>query len=259
MTHDEYAKTTHETPYLFVIRSGSKVLYYFGERHSFNPDDKQWITVKDFWRKFCAETADTKRIAFMEGGLRKGNDYEKKSIMDEGGMGLLAHLAHKEGIAIHSPEPDDVYERNELEKQFLRKEIQLYYFARVVHQWCRKLEPRPDFKKYICQYLERDKKSSKWDDFDFSLESIIRNYEEIFNRPFDKNDKDFLYSVVNPVELRTVINRVSRHSSEIRDEYMVKEIVKYISEGYSVFGQFGASHGVRQEPLLKELLENPSA
>jgi hypothetical protein len=46
-------------------------------------------------------------------------------------------LAAQENIKVFSPEPDEAYERSELEKEFPRDAIQYYYFARMVLQWGR--------------------------------------------------------------------------------------------------------------------------
>ena len=257
MTYDEYQKNRHKTPYLLTIRAGSNFLYYFGERHSFNPEDTQWVEEKEFWNKFLSDTENQKRIVFVEGGKRPDEVDEKQSILKHGGMGLATYFAHQAGIETYSPEPNEKWERSELEKEFTREQIQCYYFSRVVHQWGRKQNPKPVFEEYITHFLEGDKKESGWSDFDFSLGSMKKIHVDIFHTAFNENDADFFYSVVNPVELKTIVNKVSRASSEIRDKYIVGKIEEYIKQGYSIFAQYGCSHVVMQEPLLKEIFSEP--
>lgn len=257
MSYEEYQTTRHKTPYMVLLKSGFNFLYYFGERHSFNPTDEQWIEEKSFWQDFLEKTEGQKRIVFTEGGKRPIEKNEEQAILKHGGMGFVTYLAHKENIRTYSPEPNESYERLEMEKRFSREQIQYYYFARVVHQWSRKHNPKPDFEEYINRYLESDKKESGWSDFSFSLESMKKIHNDIFHTTFDENDSDFFYGVTNPVVLKTEINEVSRASSMIRDEYIVKEIQKYISKGYSIFAQYGCSHVVMQEPLLKEIFSKP--
>jgi hypothetical protein len=252
MSYSEYAKTRHKTPYELVISSSGKSLYYFGERHSFDPKDEQWDQVKTFWNKFMAQPAE-KRVVLTEGGVRPIEKSEAESIVEHGGMGLVTHLATLANIPIRSPEPDEAYERSELEKEFFRDEIQYYYFARVVHQWSKKL-PQPDFEAYMASYLETDKRRSGWDGYDFSLNHMKEIHEKLFGKGFDPRDDKFFYDVSNPADTATAINRVSSRSSVIRDLYIVREIEKYWKDGYSIFAQFGWSHVVMQEPLLKELL-----
>ncbi len=141
-----------------------------------------------------------------------------------------------------------------LEKQFSREEIEYYYFARIVHQWGKRLDPKPEFNKYIIQFLERDRKQSGWNDFDFSLENLKTIHKKLFNTEFDLSNLNFFRELVTPVELKTVINKVSRASGDIREAHIIKEIYKYWKDEYSIFIEYGSGHAVIQEPLLKEML-----
>ncbi len=254
MSYEEYSKIRHKTPYTFSIKSGSNFLYYFGERHSFNPADTEWVEQRKFWNDFLWKTKDTKRIVFVEGGIPPIEVSEEQSIIKHGGMGLATYLARQEGIETYSPEPQGKYEREELEKEFSKDEIQYYYYARAVHQWGRMQNSELSFEKYINRYLDRDKEESGWAGFDFSLESMKKIHTSLFQAVFDENDTDFFYNIVNPVEQKTVINKVAAKSSGIRDTYIVGEIKKYILNGYSIFAQYGCSHVVMQEPLLREVI-----
>ncbi len=255
MTYKEYAKIRHPIPYYLKLTSGSNLLYYFGEKHSFDPAHPQWKEEKDFWKEFLEHTSDHKRIVFIEGGIRGDEINEEQSIIKHGGMGLATYLAHQENIETFSPEPDEVHERAELEKDFSREEIQYYYFARMVHQWGNKHDPKPDFEEYMNRSLEGDKKSSDWSDFDFSMDAMKKIHHIIFKTKFNENDTNFFYNAINPVVIQSVVNKVSRMSSEIRDTYIVQQIEKYMNDGYSIFAQFGCSHVVMQEPLLREVLK----
>lgn len=253
MTYNDYVKQRHSVPYTFILESKGNFIYYFGEAHSFDPEHPQWVGQKDFWNDFVKNTEGKKRIAFIEGGERPVSKDEKEAILNHGGMGLVTWLAHEAGIERFSPEPDEKYERDELEKNFTKEEIQYYYFARVVHQWHRK-NPQPNFEEYINRYLEDDKKQSGWTDFDFSIDAMKKIHTDIFHTEFDIHDTDFFYNAGNPTKGLSVVNAVSRASSAIRDEYIVEQICKYVKDGYSIYLQFGCTHAVMQEPLLRELL-----
>ncbi len=256
LTYEQYAAIKHRTPYALSLKSGPNFLYYFGEQHSFKPADMQWVALKEFWNEFLEKTKGQKRIVFTEGGMRPVEQNKGQAILKHGGMGLVTHLAHQENIKMHSPEPDEAHERSELEKSFSRDVIQYYYFARVVLQWGRKTDPKPDFVKYITRYLQSDEKRSGWIGYDFSLEAMKEIHSELFQIPFDENDIDFFYDTSNPVVIKSEINKVSAASSMIRDEYIVSEIQKYMNEGYSIFAEYGCSHVVMQEPVLRELFES---
>lgn len=253
LTYEEYSKIRHNIPYTLSLKSGENFLHYFGERHLFNPLDPQWDELKTFWNDFLDKTKGQKRIVFTEGGIRPVEASEEQAIVKHGGMGLATFLANQEKISTHSPEPDEKYERLELEKSFSKDIIQYYYFARVVLQWSKKNEPKPNFIEYINRYLASDKRESGWDTYDFSLDNMKKIHKELFNQDFNEHDAQFFYDVSNPVVIKSVVNEVSAASSIIRDEYMISEIQSFIRKGYSIFAECGCSHVVMQEPELREL------
>ena len=180
---------------------------------------------------------------------------EEESIVHDGGMGLLTYLAHEAGVESYSPEPSEHEERAELEKYFSREEIQYYYFARAVDQWTRKAEPRLDLEIYIESFLRADARGSGWNDFDFSFANMKAIHHRLFGTEVDPSAEDFWYSVTNPVSGPSVINQVAGACSHFRDEHIVKEIVQRMQNGESIFAQYGYSHVVMQEPLLRALLK----
>jgi hypothetical protein len=258
MTYEEYEKTRWEFPYVFTVNKDNKSLYYFGEVHSYDPKDDQWARLKDFWNEFLEKTKGGQRMVFTEGGVRPVENTEEEAIVKWGGMGLVTFLAAQENIKVFSPEPDEAYERSELEKEFPRDAIQYYYFARMVLQWGRHQDPKPEFTEYLSKHLIQDQRESGWSDFDFSLENMIQIHKDLFSKDFDQNDKSFFRKVATPVHLETVINKVSRKSGEIRDEYIVSQIAEYMENSYSLFVQYKNSHAVVQRRYLEELLDkNP--
>ena len=254
MTYEEYSAIKHITPYTFSIPSGSNVLYYFGERHSFDPKYEQWTSEKVFWQSFLDASHGHKRIAFVEGRKRPVPESEEQGILTDGGMGFITYLAHQQGIDTHCPEPKRSDERQELLKQFSREESQYYYFARVVGQWNRKQEPKPDFESYMDAFLESDKADTGWTNFEFTLEKMKEIHTALFHTEFDMNDLEFFHTICNPTRTDTVINRVARASATMRDTHIVEEIQRYMNDGYSVYVQFGGTHAVIQEPLLRDVL-----
>lgn len=255
MSYEEYAKVEHGSPYILKLKRKNGSLYYFGEKHSFDPNFEQWKDAKGLWAEFLADPS-LKKIALVEGGVRTARATEADSVIADGGMGLVAYLAAQAGIETASPEPEDRVERTGLEKEFSRDEIQYYYFARMVHQWLRKAEPRPDFDVYLTRSLEADRRTSGWADYDFSLSHMYAVHKRLFGAPFSLNDKGLFYETTNPVnEKRNRINDVSKRSGELRDEHVVNVIADYLEKGYSVYAQYGHSHVVMQEPWLRERFE----
>jgi len=254
MTFEEYKNIKkHNIPYFYIIKFGDNFLYYFGEKHSFDFQDGQWVVMKNFWSDFLENTINKKRIVFIESGKPVIKETEEKAIREGGGSGLATFLASKENIGVICPEPNMSYQFSELEKYFKHEEIEYYFFARTVAQWHRN-NPKPDFKKYIQSFLDRDKKASGWDDIDFTVEGMEKIHKNIFNTEFNQEDRNFFVETASPVKLKTVVNKVNRRCSDIRNLYIIEQIKKYTDEGYSIFLEYGAAHAVMQEPLLRETL-----
>lgn len=253
MSFEQYNKINHKIPYPLKLKLGKYYLFYFGESHRYDPKDKQWVLVRKFWKEFLQATRGKKRIVFLEGGHTDPDKTAEEGIRKGSGMGLVAFLAAEEGLKVFSPEPSEKYERQQLEKKYSRKVIQYYYFARVVHQWGRLVNPKPDFEHYIARYLIGDKKQSGWKKFDFSLSGMKKIHVELFKKAFNHKDTGFFAKLSNPTILATPVNHVARASNLVRDENIVNEIKKYNKRGYSIFAQYGYTHVAMQEPLLKEI------
>ena len=86
--------------------------------------------------------------------------------------------------------------------------------------------------------------------FDFSLENMKLIHIELTGNDFDQNNR----LDINPRRNNSVINKISQTSSNYRDFYHIKNIERYLSEGYSVFVVNGEDHAVIQRPTLENFL-----
>ena len=253
ITFEEYSKIKHDTPYFYALVSGEQKIYYFGERHSRDPQDTEWQQAKTFWLEFLKDTPNSKRIVFVEGNKSPIMNTLEEAIRKYGGPGFITFLASESNIDIHCPEPERTYEINELAYKFSKEEIAYYYFARSANGWNRMREPKPEFEKYISQSLKKNETESRWSDFDFSLENMKNVHKKLFGNEFDQNNSDFFKDIVSPVKSEAKINKIARSCSNIRNEYMVKEIQKYWGMSYSIYIHYGVGHAVMQEPALRNL------
>ena len=187
----------------------------------------------------------------VEGGKRPFIKDRKEAIQEGGEGHFMAHLAGNKNISIDSPEPNEKLERKKLLKEFSKEDVQLYYFSRIVYQWnC--LTKKIDFEQYTNDFLNDDKKKSGWKSFDFSLLHMIEIFESRLNRKFKKSDKSFFYSINNPHYTNAITNQISKRSGGIRDNTIVKNIVKLWKSGKSIFIVYGSGH----IPVFREKLEN---
>ena len=170
-------------------------------------------------------------------------------------MHFVAFLAKRDSVPTFSPEPPESFRFSETLKHFSKEEIAYYDFARICFQWNRK-KVKPDFDEYLGRFLKANKQDSGWNDFDFTIEHLTAIHKKLFNRDFDKDDKQFFYDVTNPTTELSRINKVSRfEDSGFRDHYILGEIEKYWKEGNSLFITYGCSHAVMHEMVLRDVVE----
>ncbi len=62
---------------------GKQFLYFFGERHSFDPKHPQWTKENKFWFDFVKKTEKQKRVAFVEGGKTSVEKNQRKNRLYE--------------------------------------------------------------------------------------------------------------------------------------------------------------------------------
>lgn len=258
LSYDEYARIETEgfqRPY--IVESGNdnhKVLFY-GSDHINNPDHTQFQDIENRWNTFITQASNP--IAFVEGRFDKVKDEDTKdrtiSIIDGGEAQFVVHLARRDGIPVASPEPDRIWEANELANEFGRDRVVFYYFIRQLSWWSRFTE-KPNVQKEAISMLELMKKSYQWEDIDFSLEGMESVHQELFYKPLDWDDTQWIYDVTTPTPKDFVTNALARRSGELRDEHILKEIQKYWHGGKSPFLIFGSTHAIKLEPALRELV-----
>ena len=255
MSFDDYNKLERSIPYTYVLNKGVQYIYYFGSKHSFDPEDKQFASIEKMWDEFVTKTVGQKRLAVLEGGNRPALETREKAILEGGEMHFVAFLAKQANIATISPEPPEPFRFSEMLKHFSKEEIAYYDFAMVCYQWNNK-EVKPDFDEYVSSFLKANERDSGWNDFDFAVAHLTEIHKKLFNQDFDKDDKKFFYDIINPTTELSVINKISRfEDSGFRDHYILAEIEKYWKEGNSLFVSYGCSHAVMHEQVLKNIVE----
>ena len=256
MSFDEYNKTEHPIPYTYILGGKNQLLYYFGSRHCYDPLDQEFDSIDKFWDEFIKKTDNHKRIVLLEGGNRAALATKEVAILEGGEMHYVAYLAKQANIFTFSPEPPERFRFEELLKHFSKEEIIYYEFARVCHQW-NTMKVKPDFYTYMNKYMKAGARESGWNDFEFTIENLIRIHKKLFGIEFDKNDKEFFYNVINPTTEMSVINKVSRFEDVgFRDNYILGEIGRFWNENNSIFVIYGASHAVMHEPVLRDFIAN---
>jgi len=253
LSYKKYRKINHRIPYTFHIKNKGQHIFYFGSRHTYDIQDKQFKKIDIFWKSFLKKTSKEDCIVLVEGGVRKNSSTKNEAIRDGGEMQYVTYLARKEKIDVVSPEPVG-YRYEELLKKFSRQEIAYYDFALICYQWNR-MQEKPDFKRYASQFLEADKRNSGWDNFDFSLEHMQKIHKSIFLTTFDENDAKFLQEALDPISNKSVMNKISLAEEGLRDVYIAQEIERIWKLGKNIFVIYGSSHAVTQEAAIRDFVE----
>jgi len=254
MSYAEYSSKEYFAPYTYHLSNGDQHLYFFGSRHTYNPDDEQISKLEVFWAEFEVVTKGVQRKLLMEGGKRAILNSKKEAIETGGEIQYAVFLASQSGISTESPEPPASHWFQELAKKFSKDAVAYYDFARTCYQW-NQMDVRPGFESYVASFIGSNVKNSGWNDYDFSLEHMREIHHQLFGTDFKEDDKEFFYDVINPTTSFSIINEVSRADDEgIRDTYILSEIEQYWREGNSLFIIYGLQHAVILEGALRKLV-----
>lgn len=254
MPYAEYSSKEYSFPYAYHLSKGAQHLYFFGSRHTYNPDDEQIQKLEVLWSEFVSSTSGASRVTLVEGGKRAILSSKKEAIETGGEIQYTALLSAQSNIPTESPEPPASYWFQTLASQFSKDAVAYYDFARICYQWNQK-DVRPSFNVYVSNFLEANVKNSGWDGYDFSLEHMKKIHYELFRTTFREDDKQFFYDIINPTTSFSIINEVSRADDEgIRDVYILSEIERYWKEGKSLFIIYGQQHAVILEGALRKLV-----
>lgn len=268
MSAEAYSQTKHKTPYIFNLMAGSKKLTYFGTRHIRKPKDPLFAEIEE-----AVKQADPE-IVFVEGINVSGdkklfNERIRSAPQDEviekmGESGFLAKLAVERGIKWHSPEPkdEDLYAYL-ISNGFSKDYIFAWEVFHILPQYNRLLK-RNGFQEYVQPFIDRFKKSTNWENFDYSYERAVKIGEDILVKKIDVENSPGALDYIDPIPWKekvagqTILNKISQSSSLFRDRKIVSDIADTLRTHDKIFILYGSSHAVVQEPALKKIFEQMS-
>ena len=257
MSDEEFLNKNYSEPYTYKLKSSNGFeLVYFGGNHTTDVQDPQYPILSNLWEEFIQGKNPEECLVLLSGGTGYPTNLNLDDAIHQGGeCNYIAVVAHNNKIRLIAPEPDMHRVNSELEKQFARDQIEYYYFARVVAQWNRfQGIDKPNFRWYMEGFLEQDRDESGWVDYDFSIENMRRVHKQIFGTEMDENDKEFFDAISNPYSNKSIVNEVGHEENIIRDENIVREILRYI-KNHNLFIVFGSAHAIVQEKALRDLVK----
>lgn len=258
MSYEEYSATQHPTPYSFHIAYPKAHLFYFGATHSFNQENEQYPLLKNFWQEFLTVTGGKESIVLVEGNVCPVKVTAADAIGTGAEGGFITFLASEQSIPIECPEPSRHDLINVLSKDFSQEEIIYTFAAQGIVQAHRASKQRKNFsiEKYVEDYLKIYQPHFK---IPLSIDLVEDIHESLFAQSFDLTDETFFYSITNPARNGSIINKVCRKKSTLRDAHIVSYIHVLLKETKHVFVVFGFTHAIMQEKALRSLdLEAPS-
>lgn len=242
-----------ECPHKFIIETPRQRLFYYGSKHSADPKHPQFVDIKRDWADWIHKTVGQPRLAVVEGGVPPPYNNGAKAIQSGEEPGYVSFLASLDYVEVISPEPTRKHMDRQLLKHFDRDEIQFQYFACVAWQYSA-FYPKEKFRDYLQWYLDCCQRESGWKNYDFSLDHMNDICLRLTGKPIDRHNPSTWNELINPYSQKSPLIKVARMDLDLRDAYIVKELVKEFKRGESLFIVFSYNHAYRQEPALKKLL-----
>jgi hypothetical protein len=231
-------------PRLYVLRfEGTRGgLLYFGAEHSLDPAHPQFARIRALWNEFRPTVA----LIEDRGGRRAWGwrGYEKTARHGEPSATLF--LAHQKGVPFFSLEPAfSAQVEDELKtfspQQVVLKEFTSWYWSR------RRAGPVSDGE--AGRMLGRPRPIP-------ALAGVLITVGEVdalWRRDFAgvptwrEVGEDIAYANRGG----NYLSEMSRSSNDFRDAHWLRTIVELVGKGERVFATGGASHIIRQEPVLR--------
>lgn len=248
MTFEEYAAVPlPPMPYILVLTADPGPLFYFGTRHTFDPNDWQIRAIEDYWHQFHPS------LALNEGGDPPVLESREAMVQRFGEAGLVRFLAKASGIPVRSLEPPPHQERALLLTDFSVEQVKVFYVLRGVVQFrkSRNDERVEGFVERVVRGLSRE---PGLEGPPCSLAEFEQSYARLFSAPPDWKvvPEDWFDPVISRPQPYT--NRLSRRLSEFRDRHMAKLLISEVKQGNRVFAVVGGSHVIMQEHALRAAL-----
>jgi hypothetical protein len=256
LTFDEYFRLAYHTqPYVLEWHTGKGGLLYFGASHSFDPTDRQILSIERCWRRFHPD------IAFVEGrdpenqSPIKPDGTREEVISRWGESGFTVFMAFRYGVPVRTIEPSRSDEIKLLLKQgYSPEQIKLFYVLREIPRF-RDKKQEQTIESYVENNLDRMSLRPEPGGEPRTLPefeaSVARHFPKL------KDWREVPESWFNPAlpKPHTFLNVMSLQLSEFRDRHMVDLLVDQVKRGKWVFAVVRASHVVMQEAALRAALE----
>lgn len=245
------SEQSQKNPVLKInLNTTGQVLYFFGAKHSNDPRDSQFDSLKETFDDFI-RIAKGEKVIFVEGPIHEiPQDYEV-AIREQGETGAAQWLGRKAEIEIVRPEPNEKEQRQALCASFDPHTVAYGMITQNLGAWFRHSR-QSSFEDALNRTLSREIKFSEVYGFAPSIDWLYEQHKKLFpDQPLE--DKNFLDSISDPRKNDTQVNIIIAARSKIRNEYIFSKIAETWKSGKSIFIVYGRGHLNTLESLFPTL------
>ena len=214
-------------------------LKYVGALHTSDAEEPQLKEIEKQWASF------NPTVAFCEGRSRHFRFASRPATGTLSESDLVRILANQNGVKLFTLEPRYEDEVAGLLEEFDPKRIAAYMTLRV---FTSEASGSTANKENIAVSLMKKRTDVAGLQGTFSS---IQEFDSYWAKEFGDSPD---WRTIQDVDSIPQLRKVGDVSREIRGQHMVSSISELVSQGERVFAVVGASHVIRQEPVLENLL-----
>jgi len=248
MPWHEYTVVSHPVPYITRLSGCGGELLYFGSRHTYDPADPELAEIDAVWQRFGPT------LVLNEGGSFRSTGDRTRDVKGAGEAGFLRYLAGTRGVRVSTLEPAPSAEVRMLRaRAFSDEKIKTFYVLRQVAEFAGASNGKP-VDAYATRMLASFAGSHELRGPPATLGELETSSRTLLPALSDWRKIDTSWFDPFPEHVAGYTNEVSRELSSFRDLTMIDAIAVALHSGERVFAVVGASHVVRQDQRLREVV-----
>jgi len=260
------AHLEHALPYCYELEAGKSSVYILGAEHSNDSAHEQFALLKQLFEDrlpsciLLEGIQDELVFAHLHTIINKLDTVA--AIMRGGEAVYAAQLALAAGTTWQSIEPTDTELFFYLEKfGYTRGEIIAWALLRLLPQYIRRSEVL-HFADYVEPFLTQLKRATEWPELMIESRVLLSEAAVFVGGNIKLHSERAALSYTSPLATAnrdhdyTVLNTIAATATEYRDRAMVRNIISASAHFTSLLVVYGASHAVRQEPVLRQYFSN---
>lgn len=241
LTWNEYVGHRTTGPYILNLATPQGRLLYFGSRHTFNPADPQIGAIRRAW------DAARPSVVLCEGTTLPVAQSPDEAVSKYGEHGLVWLLANRAGVPIRSIDPPLKDQVAHLLLSFPADEVKMYYALLMTVLMRDQLGVAITDDQVLNLFRSCEALGCVGDLMDLTGFELRLKRLKIDPKAWRSVSSGIFYggdSAGYPAAIHAKLN-------EFRDQVMLRQIIKEMKRGGTVFALAGKSHVAIQEPALR--------